>query len=60
VIIVLKVYFDSYMDSYRAKINENTEEAALFWEHKQDMLNGMAPSVRVATEQVIADYASSN
>ena len=60
VIIVLKVYFDSYMSSYRAKINENTEQAAEIWHQKNDMLNEMAPSVRIATEQVIAEYASSN
>lgn len=60
VIIVLKVYFDSYMSSYRAKINENTEAAAATWEWKQDKLNTMAPAVRIATEQVIADYVSSN
>lgn len=60
VIIVLKVYFDSYMDSYRAKIDENTQAAADFWHEKQDTLNEMAPAVRIATEQVIAEYASSN
>lgn len=60
VIIVLYIYFDSYMDSYKAKINENTEAAAAHWQYKNDMLNEMAPSVRVATEQVISEYASTN
>lgn len=57
VIIVLKVYFDSYMSSYRAKIEENTTAAAETWEWRQDKLNAMAPAVAAATERVIADYA---
>lgn len=60
VIIVLKVYFDSYMSSYRAKINENTDAAAIHWEMKNEILDGMQPSIDLATEQVIAEYASSN
>lgn len=60
VIIVLKVYFDSYMSSYKAKIEENTTAAAETWNWRQDKLAGMAPSVAAATEQVIAEYASSN
>lgn len=60
VIIVLKVYFDSYMSSYRAKVEENTTAAAETWQWKQDMLSEMAPSVGIAAEQVIAEYASQN
>ncbi len=60
VIIVLKVYFDSYMSSYKAKIEENTTAAAQTWELKQDKLNAMAPVVAIASEQVIAEYASEN
>jgi hypothetical protein len=57
VIILLKVYFDSYMDSYRSKVNENTAAAQVTWEWKQGIFNDMAPSVAAATEQVIAEYA---
>jgi len=60
VIIVLKVYFDSYMSSYKAKIEENTTAAAATWQWKQDKLSTMAPSVAIATEQVIAEYAAQN
>lgn len=60
VIIVLKVYFDSYMSSYKAKIEENTTAAAETWQWRQDKLTSMAPAVRVATEQVIEEYASNN
>ncbi|HCT45448.1 MAG: hypothetical protein CMJ35_06310 [Phycisphaerae bacterium] len=60
VIIVLKVYFDSYMSSYKAKIEENTSAAAETWQLKQDKLNDMAPVVAIATEQVIAEYAQQN
>jgi len=60
VIIVLKVYFDSYMSSYRAKIDQNTTAAAETWEWKQGIFDDMAPVVSIATEQVIAEYASSN
>jgi predicted histidine transporter YuiF (NhaC family) len=60
VIIVLYIYFDSYMDSYRAKIDENTKAAEATWIEKNDMLNNLAPAVEIASEQVIAEYASSN
>ncbi len=57
VIIVLKVYFDSYMSSYKAKIEENTTAAAETWEWKQGMFAEMAPAVSAASELVIRDYA---
>lgn len=60
VIVVLKVYFDSYMSSYKAKIEENTTAAAETWHWKQDKLAGMAPSVAIATEKVIAEYTAQN
>ena len=60
VIIILKVYFDSYMSSYKAKIEENTDAAKVSWTHKQEVLSEMASPVRAATDMVIADYARSN
>lgn len=60
VIIVLKVYFDTYMDSYKAKIEENTTAAAETWQLKQDKLSEINPAVRAATDQVTAEYASTN
>lgn len=60
VIIVLKVYFDSYMSSYRAKIEENTSAAAETWQWKQKELGEINPAVREAIDQVTAEYASTN
>ena len=60
VILILYVYFDNYMDNYRAKINEDTAAAEASWNEKQDILNKIDPAVSIATEQVIAEYASSN
>ena len=56
VIIVLKVYFDSYMSSYKSKINEHTQAAQVTWEAKQEILSTMAPHVALATQSVIEDY----
>ncbi len=58
VIIVLKVYFDSYISSYKAKIDENTSGAKAAWIHKQDVLGRMAPYIPRASEAVVAEYAS--
>lgn len=57
VIIVLKVYFDSYMSMHKAKVEENTAAAQMTWEWKQDLLGNMAPSIAPASEAVIAEYA---
>lgn len=57
VIIVLKVYFDSYMSSYRSKIDENTKAAAVTWNHKQDVLGTLAPQIPQAIDAVVREYA---
>ncbi len=56
-IIILKVYFDSYMSSYESKVEDNTVAARATWEWKQDIFNNMAPSVAKGTDAVIAEYA---
>jgi hypothetical protein len=60
VIIVLYIYFDSYMDSYKAKINENINAGEVSWNEKQQILTNIEPSIQIAAEQVIAEYAANN
>jgi Na+-transporting methylmalonyl-CoA/oxaloacetate decarboxylase gamma subunit len=57
VIIVLVVYFRSYMSNYESQINENTEAAALFWEYKSEKLAAIEEPVAGAIDKVIAEYA---
>ncbi|MEX0877163.1 MAG: hypothetical protein WD114_06860 [Phycisphaerales bacterium] len=60
VIIILKVYFDSYMDAYRSEINETNTAAAVSWGEKQEILSEMAPYIPDAAESVIAEYATND
>jgi len=69
VIIVLVVYFNNYMNTYKAKLNETTTQAEASYDEKMAVRDRLADpaagqvrvSINDAMDLVIADYeASSN
>jgi len=57
VIIVLVVYFKTYMSNYKSQINESTTAAAITWEYKKGELDALEQPVQDAIDRVVAEYA---